>query len=147
MRVPLLIFALAVSVSVMVVGCARTSPPASSRAVRRAMVVTGYCPCGQCCGWHRNWLGEPVYSCGPNKGARKPRGITASGAKAQYGTIAADTSLYPYGTTMYVEGYGYGRVEDCGSQIKGNHIDLFFPSHNCAAAWGKKTLRVTVWLR
>ena len=58
---------------------------------------------------------------GPSKGKRKDVGITATGTRAKTGTIAADTSIYPFGTIMYVPGYGYGRVEDVGSAIKGMH--------------------------
>jgi 3D (Asp-Asp-Asp) domain-containing protein len=126
-------------------GCAGIRPPEGVTPVTRKMVVTGYCSCGKCCGWHRNWLMKPVYSSGSSKGKTKKVGITASGKKAIVGTIAADTSLYPFGTVMYIDGYGYGRVEDRGGSIKGNRIDLYFPSHHKALAWGKKTKTVKVW--
>ena len=64
---------------------------------------------------------------------------------AHVGTIAADTSRYPFGTIMYVEGYGYGRVEDRGAAVVGEHIDLFFLTHCQARAWGKKNMTVKVW--
>ncbi len=61
------------------------------------------------------------------------------------GTIAADTRYYPFGTRMYVSGYGWGTVEDRGGAIKGaNRIDLYFNSHSTARKWGRKRLRVTV---
>ena len=107
--------------------------------------TTGYCKCGTCCGWKRNWRFEPVYASGPNKGKPKKVGITAAGTKADWGTIAADPKRYPFGTIMYVPGYGWGRVEDVGSAISGNHIDLFFPSHKEALEWGRKTRRVKIW--
>lgn len=72
--------------------------------------------------------------------------MTASGVLAAYGTIAADTSLYPFGTIMYIDGYGYGRVEDRGRDIKGDRIDLYFSTHSQALQWGKKTMPVKVWL-
>ncbi len=109
------------------------------------MMVTGYCPCGSCCGWKRNWLLQPVYAYGPNKGQRKIVGQTASGSMARYGTIAADTRLYPFGTIMYVEGYGFGRVEDRGGAIKGQSIDLYFRRHQQALDWGRQTKRVKIW--
>jgi len=71
--------------------------------------------------------------------------MTASGSMARRGTIAADTSRYPFGTVMYVEGYGYGRVEDIGHAIKGDHIDLFFSSHRRALRWGRQRVRVRIW--
>ncbi|MGB3212261.1 MAG: 3D domain-containing protein [Desulforhopalus sp.] len=61
------------------------------------------------------------------------------------GTIAADTKYYPFGTHMYVPGYGWGVVEDRGGAIKGpNRIDLYYNSHDDARAWGRKKVRVIV---
>lgn len=61
------------------------------------------------------------------------------------GTIAADTSYYPFGTRMYVPGYGQGIVEDRGGAIKGpNRIDLYFDAHRDALAWGRKNVRVII---
>ena len=61
------------------------------------------------------------------------------------GTIAADTRYYPFGTRMYVPGWGWGRVEDRGGAIKGaDRIDLFFDSHDDARAWGRRKLRVII---
>ena len=73
-------------------------------------------------------------------------GITASGRRARVGTIAADTRRYPFGTVMYVPGYGYGRVEDRGGAIKGSKIDLYFRSHRQAKKWGRQQVEVEVWL-
>ncbi len=59
------------------------------------------------------------------------------------GTIAADTTHYPFGTLIYVPGYGKGVVEDRGSAIKGpKRIDIFFNSHCKALKWGRKRLTV-----
>ncbi len=110
------------------------------------MSVTGYCNCSQCCSWHYNWHGRRTYSSGPNKGRRKEIGITASGTRTRTGTVAADTRRYPMGTILYVPGYGYGRVEDTGGAIKGDTLDLWFPSHARARQWGRQTLTVHVWL-
>ncbi len=126
-------------------GCATIRPPPGVRPVTRKMEITAYCPCQKCCSWTRNWYGRPVYAYGPLKGRPKEVGTTASGGKAHKGTIAADTSLYPFGTVMYIDGYGYGRVEDRGGAIKGNHIDLFFPSHGDALQWGRRYGPVIIW--
>jgi hypothetical protein len=62
------------------------------------------------------------------------------------GTIAADTKYYPFGTEMYVPGYGWGIVEDRGSAIKGpNRIDLYFDSHDNALQWGRKKVLVQIY--
>jgi 3D (Asp-Asp-Asp) domain-containing protein len=109
------------------------------------MEVTAYCPCGECCNWRRNWLGRPVIASGPSEGKRKAVGITASGTEANPGTIAADPKLYPFGTVLYVPGYGYGRVEDTGRDIVGRRIDVYFPRHGRAEDWGRQALEVRVW--
>ena len=63
----------------------------------------------------------------------------------EQGTIAADTKYYPFGTRMYVPGYGWGIVEDKGGKIKGpDRIDLFFESHAEALQWGRKKLNVVI---
>lgn len=64
----------------------------------------------------------------------------------QKGTIAADTKYYPFGTEMYVPGYGWGVVEDRGSAIKGpNRIDLYFDSHQDALEWGRRKVKVEIY--
>ncbi|MCK5850674.1 MAG: 3D domain-containing protein, partial [Kiritimatiellae bacterium] len=115
-------------------GCARISPPRGVKPTEKIIEATGYCKCGKCCGWHRKW-GHAVDNV---TGKRKKVGLTASGRIARRGTIAADTRKYPFGTVMFIEGYGYGRVEDRGGAIKGNRIDLFFQNHRQALKWGRK---------
>lgn len=61
------------------------------------------------------------------------------------GTIAADIRYYPFGTRMYVPGWGWGRVEDRGGSIKGrNRIDLYFDSHTEALQWGRRKVAVRI---
>jgi len=131
-------------------GCATNTirPPEGRTPTVMTMEITGYCNCGKCCSWHRPWfgLGSPVISSGPNKGKPKTVGQTARGTQARPGTVAADTTVLPFGTIVYVEGYGYGCVEDRGGAIKGNKLDLWFSSHDAALKWGrKKNVQVKVW--
>ncbi|NUM52821.1 MAG: 3D domain-containing protein [Candidatus Hydrogenedentes bacterium] len=127
----------------MPLGCATTrSAQMPAADFVKPMEVTAYCPCKKCCGWHRNWRGKAVTTAGYPKKV----GVTASGVKARAGTIAADTSKYPFGTQMYVPGYGYGTVQDRGGAIKGDHIDVFFKSHKEALNWGRVQREVYVWL-
>ncbi len=121
-------------------------PPSGTKPQLYRLVTTAYCPCRECCSWTRNWYGKAVISSGPNKGKAKAVGITANGSKARYGTIAADTSVFPFGTVMYIPGYGYGIVEDRGGDIKGYHIDLYYSSHQTAKEWGKVKKDVKVWM-
>ena len=121
-------------------------PPVFRSYTVETLQVTAYCACGECCGWERNWKGQKVYAYGSQKGEKKIIGLTADGTKARKGTVAADTDLYPMGTIMYVEGYGYGVVEDRGSAIQDKHIDLFFKSHDKALEWGNRNINVKIWL-
>jgi 3D (Asp-Asp-Asp) domain-containing protein len=83
------------------------------------------------------------------KGPSHPQyGITFSGVRVRKGTvstIAADTSIFPLGTLLYIPGYGYGIVADTGSAIKGKKIDLFFLNKKeVYTRWGKKKVKVYV---
>ena len=78
------------------------------------------------------------------KGSPKKIGMTASGKIAAKGTIAADPSVFPFGTKMTIPGYGPGIVQDVGGSVKGTHIDIWFPSHKEAAAWGTRKIKVNV---
>ena len=120
-------------------------PPKGIRPVEVEMQTTSYCHCRRCCSY-RWMLFIPYQKTGAFSFRLKHVGKTASGAMARPGTIAADTSIYPYGTIMHIPGYGYGRVEDIGGAIKGRHIDLYRPNHWYARLWGVRTKKVKVWL-
>ena len=126
-------------------GCLHAAP-IQGKYVDRVVLCTAYCPCKKCCGWKRTWYGKAVVASGKYAGRPKQVGITASGTKAKKGTIAADTSVYPFGTRMYIPGYGYGTVEDRGSAIQGGHIDLFFKRHHQAVHWGEQRLKIRIWV-
>lgn len=95
------------------------------------MLVTAYCPCTRCCGSHA-------------------RGLTASGKPVTFNGgqfVAADTRFLKFGTTLRIPGYADGQpvqVVDKGGAIKGNHLDVFFPTHEQAKEWGRKWIAVTV---
>ncbi|WP_256522104.1 3D domain-containing protein [Halobacillus sp. A5] len=75
-------------------------------------------------------------------------GITYSGVEVTrdlYSTIAADPEVFPIGTVLFIPGYGYGVVADTGSAIKGNRLDLYYPSVDAVYNnWGKQDLEVYV---
>lgn len=127
-------------------GCLSSSMRPNSRDYEQSfsetVTATGYCNCQICCDWKYTWYGRPV----TKSGRPKKIGLTASGTRARHGTIAADTSLYPMGTIIEIPGYGFGRVEDRGGAIKNKHIDLWFRRHADAKKWGKKTVKVKVWI-
>ncbi|MBG9914863.1 3D domain-containing protein [Bacillus sonorensis] len=75
-------------------------------------------------------------------------GLTYSGVKVKrdlYSTVAADPSVFPIGTILFIPDYGYGVVADTGSAIKGNRLDLYYETvEDVYNEWGKKTLDVYV---
>jgi len=75
-------------------------------------------------------------------------GVTYSGVKVKrdlFSTIAADLSVFPIGTILFIPGYGYGVVADKGSAIKGNRLDLYYETvDDVYQKWGKKKLDVYV---
>lgn len=62
------------------------------------------------------------------------------------GTVAADTRHHPFGTRLWVPGYGYGVVEDRGSAIRGpRRLDLYFRTHRRARHWGRQRVDVKIY--
>ncbi len=64
--------------------------------------------------------------------AGKPRsasgyGYTSTGVQVTRGIVAVDPTVIPYGTKMFIPGYGFAVAADCGGGIKGNMIDLGYP--------------------
>ena len=85
--------------------------------------ATAYCSCERCCDKDPSdeWYG-----------------ITASGKRARWGTVAVDRRVIELGSKLIIEGYPdtIFRAEDVGGAIKGNHIDVWFPSHREALKFG-----------
>jgi 3D (Asp-Asp-Asp) domain-containing protein len=72
------------------------------------------------------------------------RGRTATGAPVGWGVVAVDPSVIPLGTRMSIPGYGEGFAADTGSAVRGNTIDLWFPTVAQARAWGRRTVTITL---
>lgn len=68
----------------------------------------------------------------------------ASGGRCVYGTCAVDPKRIPYGTDMWIEGYGYAVANDCGSAIKNDHVDLWMHSYKESCQWGRRFVTVYV---
>lgn len=89
-----------------------------------------------------------AYTAGPESTGKNPGdagyGVTASGMKAKRGVVAVDTSVIPFGTKLYIEGYGYAVAGDTGGAIKGNKIDVFVDSYREAMNWGVRTVDVYI---
>lgn len=98
--------------------------------------LTAYCPCTKCCGkWGENR---------PKDANGNIIVVTASGryAKANW-TVAADTSVLPFGTRIYINGYEY-EVQDRGGAVKGNRIDIYFDDHQEALNFGVQYAEVMI---
>lgn len=90
--------------------------------------LTAYCSCEKCCG---QWAANR-----PKDENGKPIIYTANMSVAKQGvTVAADTSVLPFGTVLLIDGNEY-IVQDRGGAIKGNRIDVYFESHEEALQFG-----------
>ena len=89
-------------------------------------------------------LGDGVTGYALGAGAVSTR--TASGTSVHWGTVAADTHLYPFGTRLRIEGLGdtVFVVEDTGSAVRGNVFDVWFPDAAGARSLGARTRQVTI---
>ena len=86
--------------------------------------TTAYCSCRRCC--------------------RGGKNRTKSGTIPQAGhTISADLRVFPLGTKLRINGVVY-TVEDSGSGIRGNKLDIFFNSHSQALQYGKRSADVYI---
>lgn len=98
--------------------------------------ITAYCPCEKCCGY---WA-----TVRPSDENGEPIVYTASGKIAVQGvTVAADTSILPFGTVLVIGEHEY-TVQDRGGMVKGNHVDIYFDSHEAAKEWGTQYMEIFV---
>ncbi len=69
---------------------------------------------------------------------------TASGRKCEYGVAAVDTDVFPFGTRLYIAGYGYAVAADRGTAITGTTVDLYFDHRIQCMTWGAQTVDIYV---
>jgi 3D (Asp-Asp-Asp) domain-containing protein len=96
------------------------------------MTVTGYSPDARSCGGSADGITATLHSVHTNA----------------HRLVAADPRVLAYGSMLTIPGYDSGHVVpvlDCGGAIKGNRLDLLFPTHEQALKWGKRKVTVTVW--
>lgn len=62
-------------------------------------------------------------------------------------TIAVDPQIIPYGSQVYIEGYGWRVAEDCGGAVDGNHIDMLVGTHEEALDLGKDNSNVWILIK
>lgn len=58
--------------------------------------------------------------------------------------VAVDPSVIPLGSMVEVSGYGIAIAGDTGGAIKGNIIDVHFPTVEQCIQWGRRSVTVTV---
>lgn len=88
--------------------------------------ATFYCPCEICVG-------------------KKKQVKTATGNIPHVNrTIAADSSIIPMHSIVYIKGLGFFVAEDTGGAIKGNRIDVYVNNHEQALKLGKKKVDVYI---
>ena len=71
-------------------------------------------------------------------------GITSIGLTAKHGIIAVDPRVIPYGTRVYIPGYGFAVAGDTGGAIIGNRIDLCMDSYHDAISFGRRNLEMYI---
>jgi 3D (Asp-Asp-Asp) domain-containing protein len=97
-----------------------------------SMLVTAYSPDERSCGDSADGITASGYS------------VWTNGMKM----VAADSRFLPLGSLVSVPGYDDGQVVpvlDRGGAIKGQRLDVLFPTHEIARQWGVQTLSVIVW--
>ena len=83
--------------------------------------TTGYCNCSKCSGGHN---------------------LTYSGTVPTANhTLSADLNKFPIGTKLMIDGVIY-TVEDKGSGVHGDLVDIYFDSHEQALAHGMRTAEI-----
>jgi peptidoglycan DL-endopeptidase CwlO len=75
------------------------------------------------------------------------RGQTSTGMQTAAGVVAVDPSVIPLGARLTIPGYGTGIAADTGGSVRGNVIDLWFPTLQQARAWGRRTITITIHKR
>lgn len=72
-------------------------------------------------------------------------GITSTGTRPKWGTIAVDPKIIPYGSKVYIPKFNMAFIaEDCGGAIKGNMIDIFMNSDKEAYKWGRRNIEIHI---
>jgi 3D (Asp-Asp-Asp) domain-containing protein len=71
-------------------------------------------------------------------------GITASGMPAGPGVVAVDRSVIPFGTRMYIEGYGFAVAGDTGGAIRGYKVDVYIEDMREILQWGRRQVKVYI---
>ena len=70
--------------------------------------------------------------------------LTATGTRCVEGrTVAVDPNTIAYGTKLLIAGHVY-TAEDCGGNVKGDHVDIYLDDHDLTDELGVKYM--DVWI-
>lgn len=86
--------------------------------------LTAYCPCEKCSQGHG-------YKTSTDKTAQEGK------------TIAVDPDVISYGSKVLIGDTVY-IAEDCGTDVKGDHIDIFMENHEATKKFGIKHAHVDI---
>jgi len=101
-----------------------TLVPATAQAKKKyidygKMLLTAYCPCDDCSSGYG-------------------RRCALKGRHAESGrTVAVDPDIIDLGSKVWIDGEMYV-AEDVGTHVNGDHIDIFFDTHEEVVKFGKK---------
>ena len=74
--------------------------------------------------------------------------ITSTGTTVHRGTVAVDPRYIPYGTRMFIVSndgeyeLGICAAEDCGGAIKGDRMDVYFPTYQECREFGRRVCTI-----
>ena len=75
-------------------------------------------------------------------------GVGSTGVRVRYGHCAVNPRVIPYGTLLYIPGYGYAKAVDTGGAMLRRRnpvlVDLRFNNRNEANTWGRRLKDVFV---
>lgn len=75
-----------------------------------------------------------------------PGSMTACGLTVGVGRVGVNPNIIPYGTRLYITGYGYAVAADTGYGVTGmgRLVDLYMNSESACEQWGLRTVTVYV---
>lgn len=71
-------------------------------------------------------------------------GLTSIGIPVREGIVAVDPRVIPYGSKVWLDGFGWLLAADTGGAIRGNRLDVFMDSKAAAFQWGRRTVKGVV---
>jgi len=103
-----------------------------------AYKLTAYCACVKCC---QIWSAEHPKHIGTGYAQKTASGTTHKANR----TIAVNPKVIPYGTEVYIEGYGYYIAEDTGGTARRKKvIDIYMGSHDETVQFGVREAEIYI---